>query len=98
MIVHSDAVGSMVFFFVMVASALTLVVVLMCFGGPRISIRRQDLGMVERRLCGVHGVDDRGLAGASSEGGESGAVVLRGQLVYRCAERHEDSGGAECCL
>jgi len=30
MIVHSDAVGSMVFFLVMVISALTLVVVLMC--------------------------------------------------------------------
>jgi len=33
MIVHSDAIGSMVFFFVMVISVLTLVVALMCLPG-----------------------------------------------------------------
>ena len=33
MIVHSDAIGSMVFFFVMAGSALTLVVLLMCLAG-----------------------------------------------------------------
>jgi hypothetical protein len=33
MIVHSDAIGSIVFFFVMVISALTLVVALMCLPG-----------------------------------------------------------------
>src|ERR1700733_9031161 len=33
MIVHSDAIGSMVFFLVMVATALTLTVMLMCMAG-----------------------------------------------------------------
>lgn len=33
MIVHSDAIGSMVFFLVMVLSAVTLVIVLMCLPG-----------------------------------------------------------------
>ena len=44
MIVHSDAVGSMVFFFVMVGSALTLVVLLMCLAGREFRFASKILG------------------------------------------------------
>jgi len=44
MIVHSDAIGSMVFFFVMVISALTLVVVLMCLAGREFRLAGKILG------------------------------------------------------
>jgi len=44
MIVHSDAVGSMVFFFVMVGSALTLVVLLMCLAGREFRFAGKILG------------------------------------------------------
>lgn len=44
MIVHSDAIGSMVFFLVMVISALTLVVVLMCLPGREFRLAGKILG------------------------------------------------------
>ena len=44
MIVHSDAVGSMVFFFVMVISALTLVVALMALAGREFRLAGKILG------------------------------------------------------
>jgi len=44
MIVHSDAVGSMVFFFVMVGTALTLVVLLMCLAGREFRFAGKILG------------------------------------------------------
>lgn len=44
MIVHSDAAGSMVFFFVMVGSALTLVVLLMCLAGREFRFAGKILG------------------------------------------------------
>jgi len=44
MIVHSDAVGSMVFFFVMVISALTLMAVLMCLPGREFRLAGKILG------------------------------------------------------
>ena len=44
MIVHSDAVGSMVFFFVMAGSALTLVVLLMCLAGREFRFASKVLG------------------------------------------------------
>jgi len=44
MIVHSDAVGSMVFFFVMVISALMLLAVLMCLPGREFRFAGKILG------------------------------------------------------
>jgi hypothetical protein len=44
MIVHSDAVGSMVFFFIMVISALTLIVVLMTLAGREFRLAGKILG------------------------------------------------------
>lgn len=44
MIVHSDAVGSMVFFLVMVISALTLVITLMCLAGREFRLAGRILG------------------------------------------------------
>ena len=44
MFVHSDAVGSMVFFLVMAISALTLVVVLMCLPGREFRLAGKILG------------------------------------------------------
>ena len=44
MIVHSDAVGSMVFFFVMVGSALMLVVLLMCLAGREFRLAGKIFG------------------------------------------------------
>src|SRR5882724_12936977 len=44
MIVHSDAIGSMVFFFVMAGSALTLVVLLMGLAGGEFRFAGKVLG------------------------------------------------------
>jgi hypothetical protein len=43
-IVHSDAIGSMVFFFVMAGSALTLVILLLCLAGRGFRFAGKILG------------------------------------------------------